>query len=110
MYRKTNRFMIGSRRGSSAGNLVRGQSFEPKQGAAKSHRKNAAILAEERKILIKKQANQLRALKEQQRVIAEKEARAALREAIIASSRDTRAYDQSLSLGGREHLRQRPSN
>jgi hypothetical protein len=88
MYRKANRFMIGSRRGSSAGNQGRGGSSDPQKAAAKSHRKNAAILAEERKILIKKQANQLRVLKEQQRVIAEKEARAALREAIIASSRE----------------------
>jgi hypothetical protein len=38
--------------------------------------------------LVKKQADQLRVLKEQQRAIAEREARTALREAIIASAKE----------------------
>jgi DNA-directed RNA polymerase beta' subunit len=81
MYKKANRFMIGSRRGS--GYSVRATSSGPKKAAAKLHKKTIAIAREYQKIMVKKKANELRILKEQQRVIAEN----ALREAIIEHKR-----------------------
>jgi hypothetical protein len=91
MYKTANRFMTGSRKGSSTASQGRGGASEskPKKAANKSRKKiSLAILAEERKILMKKQADQLRALKEQQRTIAEKAARTVLSEAIIASAKE----------------------
>jgi len=81
MYKKTNRFMIGSRRG--WGYSGRGGSSEPKRAATKLRKKALAIDREYQKIMVKKKADELRVLKEQQRAIAEN----ALREAIIEHKR-----------------------
>jgi hypothetical protein len=83
MYKKANRFMIGSRKGS--GYSGRGASSEPKRAATKLRKKTLAIAREYQKIMVKKKANELRILKERQRAIAEQKARATLREAIAAS-------------------------
>jgi hypothetical protein len=78
--------MIGSRRG--PGNQGGGGSFDPKKPANRPRKKTRSAILAEHKILVKKQAEQLRILKEQQGSIVEKKARAALREAIIASAEE----------------------
>jgi hypothetical protein len=86
MYKKTNRFMIGSRRG--PGNQGGGGAFDPKKPSNRTRKKTRSAILAEHKILVKKQAEQLRILKERQGSIVEKKARAALREAIIASAEE----------------------
>ena len=81
MYKKTNRFMIGSRRG--AGYSGPGGSSEPKKAATKLRKKALTIDREYQKIMVKKKADELRVLKDQQRAIAEN----VLREAIIEHKR-----------------------
>lgn len=85
MYKSTNRFMIGSRR---APGSQKGAPSSPKEPANKLRRKSRSAILAEHKILIRKQAEQLRNLKEQQRSIVEKRARAALRAAIVASEEE----------------------
>jgi hypothetical protein len=78
--------MIGSRRG--PGKQLGGGSFNPKKPASRPRKKTRSAILAEHKILVKKQAEQLRILKEQQRSIVEKNASAALREAVIASAEE----------------------
>jgi hypothetical protein len=86
MYKKTNRFMIGSRRG--WGYSGQGATSEPTRASTKLRKKTIAIAREYQKIMVKKKANELRILKEQERTIAEKEASMALRDAMIASAKE----------------------
>jgi hypothetical protein len=86
MYKKTNRFMIGSRRG--PGNQGGGGPLDPKKSAKTPRKKTRSAILAEHKILVKKQPAHLRILKEQQGSIVEKKARAALREAVIASAEE----------------------
>jgi hypothetical protein len=86
MYKKTNRFMIGSRRG--WGNQGGGGPFDPKKPSNRPRKKTRSTILAEHKILVKKQAERRRILKEQQRSIVEKKALAALREAVIASAEE----------------------
>lgn len=78
--------MIGSRKGSGYSSPA-GYSA-PKKAAAKARKKALAIAREYQKILIKKEANELRILKDRQRNIVDNQARAALREAMIASAEE----------------------
>ena len=78
--------MIGSRRG--WGNQGGGGPLDPKKTAKMPRKKARSAILAEHKILVKKQAEQLRILKEQQGSIVEKKARAALREAVIASAEE----------------------
>jgi hypothetical protein len=78
--------MIGSRRG--PGNQGGGGPLDPKKSPKRPRMKTRSAIIAEHKILVKKQAEQRRILKEQQSSIVEKEARAALRAAIIASAEE----------------------
>jgi hypothetical protein len=72
MYKKTNGFMIGSRKGSGYS----------ERGGVSGPREALAAAGEYQKILAKKKANELRILKEQKRALAEKKARTALHDAV----------------------------
>jgi hypothetical protein len=89
MYKKANRFMIGSRRSSLPPNRAQGRSTKATLRIARAEAKaDAAIRAEMRKMLIRRQAEQYRALKIQHSDQVRTEAGRKLREAIIASYQD----------------------